>query len=65
LPSGLAWPNGEVAQLDDLLVGGIPLDEDDAVLMARRGGPAYLDSELARLGHLVALASTITDAVPG
>jgi len=65
LPPGLAWPNGEVAQLDDLLVVGIPLDEDDAVLMARRGGPAYLDSELARLGHLVALASTITDAVPG
>jgi hypothetical protein len=31
--------------------------------MGRRGGPEYLDSELARLGHLVALAASI--ARPG
>ena len=64
VPAGLSWPNGEVAQLDELLVVGIPLGDADAVMMARRGGPAYLDSELARLGHLVALAATITDAAP-
>ncbi|HEX7738948.1 MAG TPA: ACT domain-containing protein [Marmoricola sp.] len=59
IPAGIAWPDGEVAQLEDLLVVGVPLGSDDAVVMARRGGPAYLDSELARLGHLVALAATI------
>lgn len=64
VPADLAWPDGEVAQLGDLLVVGIALDESDAVLMARRGGPAYLGSELARLGHLVALASTIAAAGP-
>lgn len=29
------------------------------LVVGRRGGPAFLDSELARLGHLVALARTI------
>ncbi len=29
------------------------------LIVGRRGGPAVLDSELARLGHLVALARTI------
>jgi hypothetical protein len=32
---------------------------DDALLMGRRGGPEFLDSELARLQHLVGLAITI------
>ena len=35
---------------------------DDLVLMGRRGGPEFLDSELARLGHLVALAMSISRA---
>lgn len=35
-----------------------PLGED-VVLLGRRGGPDYLDSELARLGHLLALAVSI------
>jgi hypothetical protein len=30
--------------------------------VGRRGGPEFLDSELARLGHLVALAETIRSA---
>jgi hypothetical protein len=34
-------------------------DRDHALLVGRRGGPEFLDSELARLGHLVALAETI------
>jgi hypothetical protein len=30
------------------------------VLLGRRGGPEFLDSELARLEHLVGLAMTIS-----
>ncbi|WP_397184341.1 ACT domain-containing protein [Nocardioides hwasunensis] len=33
---------------------------DDAILMGRRGGPEFLDSELARLEHLLGLAITIS-----
>ena len=33
---------------------------DDVVLMGRRGGPEFLDSELARLEHLLGLAVTIS-----
>ena len=29
-----------------------PLDDDEIVVIGRRGGPDFLDSELARLGHL-------------
>jgi hypothetical protein len=36
-------------------------DEDELVLFGRRGGPDVLDSELARLGHLAALAASIAD----
>jgi hypothetical protein len=32
----------------------------DLVLMGRRGGPEFLDSELARLSHLLGLAITIS-----
>ena len=32
---------------------------DDVVLMGRRGGPEFLDSELARIEHLLGLAITI------
>ncbi len=60
VPADLAWPDGKVAQLDDLMVVGESCGDDDFVAMARRGGPPYLDSELARLRHLVALAGTIT-----
>lgn len=35
---------------------------DDVVVMGRRGGPEFLDSELARLGHLLGLAVTIDRA---
>jgi hypothetical protein len=42
------------------LVAAAPLgDKDELVLFGRRGGPAVLDSELARLGHLAALAVSI------
>ncbi|HEY0646087.1 MAG TPA: ACT domain-containing protein [Nocardioides sp.] len=35
---------------------------EDLVLMGRRGGPEFLDSELARLEHLLGLAITISRA---
>jgi hypothetical protein len=42
------------------IVAAAPLgDKDECVLFGRRGGPAILDSELARLGHLAALAVSI------
>ena len=31
-------------------------------MIGRRGGPAFLDSEIARLGHLVGLAMSIAKA---
>lgn len=61
LPEGFDWPDGEVT-IEDLIIVGVPLGADEAVLMARRGGPAYLESERARLGHLAALAGTIARA---
>jgi hypothetical protein len=49
-------------QLTDVEVAGAPLDGDSVVVIGRRGGPDILDSELARLGHLAALAVTIVAA---
>ena len=34
-----------------------PLSHQRAIVIGRLGGPAFLDSELARLGHLAALAN--------
>ena len=45
------------------LLAAAPLDDkDDLVLFGRRGGPAILDSELARLGHLAGVAVAIAKA---
>jgi hypothetical protein len=52
----------EWGQLSEVEVAGAPLDGDSVVVIGRRGGPAILDSELARLGHLAALAVTIVAA---
>ncbi|NUR08257.1 MAG: ACT domain-containing protein [Nocardioidaceae bacterium] len=42
------------------LLAAAPIgDEEELVLFGRRGGPDVLDSELARLGHLAALAVSI------
>jgi hypothetical protein len=42
------------------LVAAAPLEhKDELILFGRRGGPPILDSELARLGHLAALAVSI------
>ncbi|NYG54351.1 ACT domain-containing protein [Nocardioides perillae] len=64
-PTTLPWPAltrpGHVDLGDDVNVTvGAPLADDDVVLIGRRGGPAFLDSEVARLGHLVGLALSIS-----
>jgi hypothetical protein len=46
-------------ELGDDLVAIAPLGRSRVVVLGRRGGPEFLDSELARLGHLVALAASI------
>ena len=43
---------------EDLLCAA-PLTGKEIVVIGRRGGPEFLDSELARLGHLAALAASI------
>jgi hypothetical protein len=50
------------AQLHDNEVAGAPVEGDGIVVIGRRGGPAILDSEVARLGHLTALAVTVAQA---
>ena len=42
-----------------------PLTGEEIVVIGRRGGPEFLDSELARLGHLAALAASISPRLPG
>ena len=37
-----------------------PFFGDDVVVLGRRGGPEFLDSELARLQHLIGLSITIS-----
>lgn len=46
---------------DDLLAIA-PIGHKRVVAIGRRGGPEFLDSELARLGHLVGLAASIARA---
>ena len=62
-PDGLRWhdvtaPRPVVGPDEDLVVG-CAVGEDEVVLIGRRGGPEFLDSELARLEHLVNLARSI------
>lgn len=63
-PAEIPWRHlAQAARLEtddeDTLFCGAPLDDDEIVVLARTGGPAFLDSELARLGHLVDLAVSI------
>ena len=62
-PDGLAWTEvtapGLVQGPDDDLVVACPLGPDEVVLIGRRGGPEFLDSELARFQHLAHLAVSI------
>ncbi len=45
---------------DEVYVECAALLGDDVVLMGRRGGPEFLDSEIARFEHLLGLAATIS-----
>ncbi|RLV47987.1 ACT domain-containing protein [Nocardioides mangrovicus] len=66
VPGDLGWPEdlGRGLRLPvpeewgDVLAAGCSLAKD-TVVIARRGGPEILDSEIARLRHLCALADSI------
>ena len=68
IPDDIRWPLDlergrriEVPErLRDMLIAGCSVGETELIAFARRGGPEILDSEIARLRHLAALASTIT-----
>ena len=65
-PPVTTWPDVSKAVRVDVdevnVVLAAPLGTDEVVLVGRRGGPEYLDSEVARFGHLVELARTIARA---
>lgn len=44
---------------EETLYAGARVDGNECVIVARRGGPEFLDSEIARLGHLTGLAASI------
>jgi hypothetical protein len=61
-PASVALEHGpHVARqaLGDDLVVVAPVGVTKVVVIGRRGGPEFLDSEVARFGHLVALAASI------
>ena len=68
VPEDITWPRDlkrgrriEVPErLSEMLLAGCSLNDDEMVVIARRGGPEILDSEIARLCHLVALAGSIS-----
>jgi hypothetical protein len=68
IPADISWPRDlergsriEVPErLRDMLFAGCSVEEDELLVIARRGGPEILDSEIARLRHLAALATTIS-----
>lgn len=70
VPDGVVWPSdvteGTRFELPEryaeVLVAACPVGADEAVVMARTGGPEFLDSEIARLTHLAALAGSIRAA---
>ena len=41
------------------LYAGARIDGNNVVVLGRRGGPEFVESELARLGHLVSLAASL------
>jgi hypothetical protein len=67
IPDKIIWPaNLEKGQRievpeewHDLVVAGSPLNADELVVVGRRGGPEFLESEIARLAHLVAMAASL------
>jgi hypothetical protein len=66
VPADVAWPTDlgkahvlEVAAWPDLIVTASAVSDDELIVVARRGGPIFLDSEIARLAHLVAMAASL------
>ncbi|GAA3818450.1 ACT domain-containing protein [Nocardioides panacisoli] len=51
----------EVADDDVTLFAAARLDGNDIIVIGRRGGPEFVDSEIARLGHLCGLAVSIAE----
>ena len=62
-PSVHLEPGQALQTLGDDLVAVAPVGHEEVTVIGRRGGPEYLDSELARLQHLVGLAVTIARSV--
>lgn len=67
VPDGFTWPEDRAGgrlevpeRLGELLVAFCAFDDDELVAVGRRGGPPILDSEVARLRHLAALAASIS-----
>ncbi|HWJ82564.1 MAG TPA: amino acid-binding protein [Nocardioides sp.] len=56
-PIRLEMPDDDVT-----LYAAARLDGNDIIVIGRRGGPDFVDSEIARLGHLCGLAVSIADA---
>jgi hypothetical protein len=49
-------PDGWIAGWSETLIAVAPLRKGSAIVVARRGGPEFIKSELGRLRHLAALA---------
>lgn len=47
---------------DVTLYAAARLDGNEIIMVGRRGGPDFVDSEIARLGHLAGLALSIAEA---
>ena len=68
IPDDMYWPSDlrrggriEVPErMSEMLIAGCSFEEDELIVIARRGGPEILDSEIARLCHLAALATSIS-----
>jgi hypothetical protein len=56
-PTRLESPEDEVT-----LFAAARLDGNEIVVIGRRGGPEFAESEIARLGHLCGLAVTISES---
>lgn len=65
-PAAVTWADldrpSRLPDHEDTVFCGAPL-AGDVIVMGRRGGPQFLDSELARVGHLLGLARSINRAV--
>jgi hypothetical protein len=66
VPHGVTWPANlekaaviDVREWSELVVAASPLNADELVVVGRRGGPDFQDSEIARLAHLVAMAASL------